>query len=78
MCVEQKGCVLLMFAGGRLFSVAMEGGVGATIACDRSYVLVGEVILQAPPVVEINVDLSTDAGCGPRYQTSRCGPHTFG
>ena len=41
MCVADKGCVLLLFAGGRPFPGAMEAGVSATTACDRTYVLYG-------------------------------------
>ena len=41
MCVADKGCVLLLFVGGRPFPGAMEGGVSATTACDRTYVLIG-------------------------------------
>ena len=70
MCVADKGCVL---AGGRPFPVAMEGGVDATTACDRTYMLMGAVVLQAPAAVEINISLLTPGVArGPRPTGVAC------
>ena len=60
-----------MLAGGRPFPVAMEGGVDATTACDRTYMLMGAVVLQAPAAIEISL-LTPGVARGPRPTGVAC------